>query len=197
MPVKREDPRIIPPADLYWDDLSLDDRVVSPGRTIGEADILAFAGLSGDYNQLHMDAEYAASETGFTRRVAHGLLGLSVASGLFTRTWLGTGIQRHMIAMLEIQWKFVAPLFAGETVRLEAEITNLRATSNRERGIAILDRRLVDGSAKVLQHGTTTMLIRRRVDGATATQDGSALLAPSRLGRATRDRRTAAGGQVQ
>lgn len=145
--------------DLYWDDLSVGDAATSPGRTIGEADVLAFAGLSGDYNQLHMDAEFAAHQSSFSKRVAHGLLGLAVASGLFTRTWLGQGIQRHMVAMLSVEWRFVAPLFIGDTVHVEARVADLRATSKPGRGIAVIERALVNQAGDTLQEGSTPMLI--------------------------------------
>lgn len=149
-------------SDLYWDDLRVGDVALSPGRTLTEADVVAFAGLSGDYNQLHVDEEFARTATVHGRRIAHGLLGLSVASGLFTRTWLGAGIQRHMIAMLALEWQFRAPLFIGDTIAVEVTVSSLRETSDGSRGVAVLERNVRKQEGTVVQSGTTTMLLSRR-----------------------------------
>ena len=69
------------PKGLYFEDFTIDVRLRTAGRTITEADIVAFAGLSGDYNQIHTNAVYAANDT-FGQRVAHGLLVQSIATGL-------------------------------------------------------------------------------------------------------------------
>ena len=73
------------PVLRYWDDLQVGEEETSPGRTVTEADIVAFAGLSGDYNEIHTNEDFA-SKGMFKTRIAHGLLGLAIASGLFTRT---------------------------------------------------------------------------------------------------------------
>ncbi len=70
-----------PPHGLYFEEIAEGFRIASPGRTITEADIVMFAGLSGDYNPLHTDQEYA-QQTIFGGRIAHGLLMLAIASGL-------------------------------------------------------------------------------------------------------------------
>jgi len=149
-------------SDLYWDDLRVGDVALSQGRTVTEADVVAFAGLSGDYNQLHVDEEFARSATVHGRRIAHGLLGLSVASGLFTRTWLGAGIQRHMIAMLAFEWQFQAPIFIGDTISVDVTVRSLKETSDWSRGIAVLERNVRNQESTVVQSGTTTMLLSRR-----------------------------------
>jgi len=83
---------------LYFEEFSVGMSIVSPGRTITESDIVAFAGLSGDFNQIHTDAEYSQT-TPFGQRVAHGLLGLSIASGLAVRTGV---IEGTVLAWREI-----------------------------------------------------------------------------------------------
>ena len=70
---------------LYFEEFAPGRKIVSGGRTITEADVVGFAGLSGDYNQIHMDAEFAAAGP-FGTRVAHGMLGFSIASGLAVQT---------------------------------------------------------------------------------------------------------------
>ena len=72
-------------AGLYFEEFSVGQKVTTVGRTISEADIFNFAGLTGDFNQIHTDAAFA-SKTQFGQRIAHGLLGLSIATGLIMRT---------------------------------------------------------------------------------------------------------------
>src|SRR3990172_401500 len=114
----------MPPAPLYFEDLRIGDQFVSPGRTITEADVTLFAGLSGDYNPLHTDEEFA-KQTPFGRRIAHGLLGLSMAVGLASRLGLfdGTGI-----GFLGLEWSFVGPIFLGDTIRARFAVEEKRPT---------------------------------------------------------------------
>ncbi len=111
------------PRGLYFEDLTPGLKVTSAGRTISEADIMQFAGLSGDWNPLHVDAEYAKQSI-FGERVAHGLLGLSIASGLAMQ--LGF-LDRTVEAFTSLDWKFRAPIKIGDTIRMTAEVTKTRA----------------------------------------------------------------------
>lgn len=109
---------------LYFEEFEIGQKVISPGRTVTEADIINFAGISGDPNSIHTDAEYAA-ETPFGQRVAHGLLILAIASGLAVRTGLMEGT---VIAFREIEnWKFSKPVFIGDTVHLEMEVVETKS----------------------------------------------------------------------
>lgn len=146
----------------YFEDLQVGDTFVSGGRTVTEADLVGFAGLSGDFNPIHMDA--AASESNrFGRRVVHGVLGLSMATGLLDRMGIFDGT---MVAMLEIkEWRFVAPVFIGETIRLELTIAALRRTSDGDTGIVERRMRLVNHADEILQEGTIVVMVRCR-DGA-------------------------------
>jgi len=108
----------------YFEEFQVGQRIITAGRTIAESDIFAFAGLSGDYNQIHTDAEFAKN-TSFGQRVAHGLLGLSIASGLAMRTGV---LEGTVIAFREINtWKFVSPVFIGDTIHVEMEIAETKA----------------------------------------------------------------------
>jgi acyl dehydratase len=148
--------------DLYWDDLEVGHQAVSPGRTVTESDLMAFAGLSGDYNQLHVDAEYAATKGFGGNRVVHGLLGLTIQSGLHTRTWLGTGTQLNMIAMVEITWRFVAPIFINDTVTSTVTVQDLKESSKPGRGIVVIKRELFNQRHELVQEGTSVFLMTRR-----------------------------------
>ena len=111
------------PRGLYFEDLTPGLKVTSAGRTISEADIMQFAGLSGDWNPMHVDAEYAKQSI-FGERVAHGLLGLSIASGLAMQ--LGF-LDRTVEAFTSLDWKFRAPIKIGDTVHMTAKVTKTRA----------------------------------------------------------------------
>lgn len=150
------------PEKYFFEDLTVGDKVISPGRTVTEADIVLFAGLSADYMPLHTDAEFSKDSI-FGERVAHGLLGLIIASGLFTRTELSAGIRETTLALLGINsWKFTGPIKIGDTVHVEVEVTEKRETSNPGRGIVTLKRRLVNQRGEVVQEGETPLMLRRK-----------------------------------
>lgn len=146
---------------LYFEDLHVGMSTRSPARTVTEADVVGFAGLSGDFNALHTDAA-AAAATEFGERVAHGLLGVAIASGLFTRTPLSQALQGSLVAMMGIEWRFERPIPIGTTIHVEAEIVELRPTRAPERGMVVLERSVLDDTGARLQQGTTPMLVARR-----------------------------------
>jgi len=144
--------------ELSWEDLEPGLSGTSPGRTVTEADVVSFAGLSGDYAGIHTDA-VAAAQSVFGERVAHGLLGLAIQSGLLARSSLSP---LAALAFLGLEWRFVGPIRIGDTVHLEVEVAERRETSSPERGIVVLRRRLVNQRGETVQEGTTTLLVRRR-----------------------------------
>jgi len=147
---------------LYYEDLKKGFRFSSPARTVTEADIVNFAGLSADYNPLHIDAEYGRKSI-FGERVAHGLLGLVIASGLFTRTDLNFRCRKSLIALLSVDsWKFLGPIRIGDTVHLEVEVADKRVTSKPDRGVVVFRRILINQRGETVQEGNSTMLIYRR-----------------------------------
>lgn len=99
----------------YYEDFAIGQVHETRGRTITEADIANFAGLSGDFVELHTNEEYARS-TSFGRRIAHGLLTLSISSGLTVQTNLLTGT---VVAFYGIdKLRFTKPVFIGDTIRV-------------------------------------------------------------------------------
>jgi acyl dehydratase len=111
----------VPP--LYFEDVEVGLRFETLSRTVTEADLVAFAGVSGDFNPLHTDAVYAAG-TIYGERIAHGALVLSLATGLRQRTGLFDGT---LMGLLEIRsWRFLAPVLVGDTIRVVNEVTELR-----------------------------------------------------------------------
>ena len=134
------------------------EEYVSPGRTVTEADIVLFAGLSGDYNVLHTDAEFMKSSI-FGERIAHGLLGLSIQSGLLSR-----GMRPYAtLAFLGIRWKFKGPIRIGDTIKVKAKVIAKRETSKPGQGIVTLERQVVNQKGEVVQEGETDLMVARRV----------------------------------
>ena len=129
--------------------------MTSPARTITESDVALFAGLSGDYNPLHTDAEFARG-TPFGRPIAHGLLGLSVASGLAARLGFLDGTA---LAFLGLEWKFRKPVFPGDTIRAEIEVSRCRPAPAMGGGIVTFDVRLRNQSSETVQRGTWDILV--------------------------------------
>ena len=144
---------------LYFEDFSVGMSILSPGRTITESDIVAFAGLSGDFNQIHTDAEYSQS-TPFGQRVAHGLLGLSIASGLAVRTGV---IEGTVLAWREInEWKFVKPVLIGDTIHVVLQIVETKGLRSTGGGAVTIEVRVVNQNDEVVMKGTWKMLVVSR-----------------------------------
>lgn len=140
----------------YFEEFEIGDAFETAERTIGEQDILAFAALSGDDNPLHVDPGYAAT-TQFGRQIAHGLLGLSIASGLAWQTGVLEGTTEAFTAL---DWKFRAPIFIGDTVRLRVEVKQKKAISRLGAGFVVVDAQLLNQDGVVVQKGTWTVLVR-------------------------------------
>jgi len=141
----------------YFDDIEVGEEYESPGRTVTETDIVIFAGLSGDYNILHTDAEFMKQSI-FGERIAHGLLGLSIQAGLFTRATLPYAT----IALAGLRWKFKGPIRIGDTIRLRARVAAKQETDKPERGVVTLERRVLNQRDEVVQEGETDLLVERR-----------------------------------
>jgi len=150
------------PRGMYFEDFQIGVSMTSPGRTITETDVVLFAGLSGDFNELHTNAEFAAT-TNFGRRVAHGLLGLSVASGLAGR--LGF-IEGTAIAFAGLEWRFKAPLFIGDTIHMRARVEKTRAMKPIGGGMVIFQISVVNQRMETVQEGTWKLLVKSRPDKA-------------------------------
>lgn len=143
-----------------YEDLHVGMAFRSPGRTITEADVVAFAGLTGDYSELHTSEVYGRNSE-FGRRVAHGMLGLAYAHGLM---WPRTGeLRETAIAFLGISdWKFVAPIFLGDTIFVNYRLSELRDSRSRPtQAIATFDVSVVDQDERVVQQGRKVLLVSK------------------------------------
>ena len=146
---------------VYFEDLSAGMTFKSAARTVTEADIVAFAGLSGDFNPLHIDEEFAKT-TVHGGRIAHGLLVLSILSGLSTRVQLMLALSSTMVGLagLECRWKKSTKI--GDTLHVRLTVMDLKPTSKGDKGIVILNREAVNQHGDVVLESTWTLLVRTR-----------------------------------
>jgi acyl dehydratase len=143
-----------------YDDLFVGMRFRSPGRTVTDADLVGFAGLTGDFSELHTSDVYA-QKSQFGRRVAHGMLGLAYAHGLM---WARTGeLRETAIAFLGISdWRFVEPIFVGDTIFVNYTLAELRDSRSRPtQAIATFDVELVRQDGAVVQRGRKALLVSK------------------------------------
>ncbi len=141
---------------LFFEEFNVGDTVTSQGRTITEADIVAFAALSGDWNPIHTDAEHAKQGM-FGERIAHGLLGLSVATGLAMQ--LGF-ITETAMAFRALEWKFRGVIKIGDTIHMRAEVTEKKAVPRLGGGLVIFNVEVINQRGEVTQQGTWSMIIK-------------------------------------
>jgi 3-hydroxybutyryl-CoA dehydratase len=141
---------------LYFEDFETGYKVTTNGRTISEADIMLFAGLSGDWNPMHTDAEHARQAM-FGERVAHGLLGLSIASGLAMQT----GFLNHTVeAFTGLDWKFRAPIKIGDTVFVEAEVKEKKLAPGGASGFVEFNVAVKNQRGERVQRGTWMIVVK-------------------------------------
>ncbi|MBL8099603.1 MAG: hypothetical protein JNK81_10495 [Anaerolineales bacterium] len=143
-------------AGLYFEEFTVGQVVKTLSRTVSEDAIFTFAGLTGDYNQIHTDAEFAKT-TQFGQRVAHGLLGLSIATGLIMRTGY---LEGTVLAFREIQdWKFVKPIFIGDTIHALLTVSEMKPLLRIGAGALIASVEVRNQTDEALQKGTLNLLV--------------------------------------
>jgi acyl dehydratase len=140
-----------------FEDLQIGDEFQSPGRTVTEADIVIFAGLSGDYNVLHTDAEHMKSSV-FGERIAHGLLGLSIQQGLLARGMPDL----HGERFVALKWKFRGPIKIGDTLHVRGRIASKKEADEAGWGIIAMERQIVNQRGEIVQEGETEHMVCRR-----------------------------------
>ena len=144
---------------MYFEEFQVGQRIITAGRTITESDVAAFAGLSGDYNQIHTDAEFSKG-TPLGQRVAHGLLCLSIASGLAMRTGV---LEGTVMAFREInEWKFVKPVFLGDTLHAELEVLETKPMPRLGAGAVVIALQVKNQGGETAMKGTWTALVMNR-----------------------------------
>ncbi len=148
----------IHPAARYWEELQVGEVFHSPARTVTEADIVNFCGVSGDFNPLHSDRTFASAGL-FGEPIAHGLLVLSIATGAMSR--LGF-VEGTVEAFLGLNWRFKAPVKIGNTVRVEFKIKEKKESKKPGHGIIVLEVTIKNQRSDVVQEGEWYLLVRKK-----------------------------------
>jgi len=144
---------------LYWEDWQIDAEFESPARTVTEADITLFAGLSGDYNPLHVNEEYC-KQTIFGGRIAHGPLVYAIAAGLLFQLHL---YDDTLIAFLGFEHlKFTKPVKPGDTIHARIKVLEKRETSRSDRGVMRRQLQVLNQRGEVVQEGIQAFLLKRK-----------------------------------
>jgi acyl dehydratase len=144
---------------LYWEQWDIGAEFVSPARTVTEADIAMFAGLSGDYNPLHINEEYC-KQTPFGSRIAHGPLVYAIAAGLLFQLHL---YDDTLIAFLGFDsLRFTKPVKPGDTIYARIKVLEKRETSNTERGVIKRRLQVLNQRGEVVQEGVQAFLLKRQ-----------------------------------
>jgi acyl dehydratase len=145
-------------AGLYWEEWDIDAEFRSAARTVTEADLVIFAGLSGDYNPLHTDEEFC-KKTEFGTRIAHGPLIYSIAAGLLFQLHL---YDDTLIAFLGFDsLRFTKPVKPGDTIHARIKVLEKRETSRPDRGVMKRQLQVVNQRGDVVQEGVQAFLLKR------------------------------------
>ena len=143
---------------LYYADLEIGREFRTSARTVTEADVRAFADLTGDKNPIHLDRAYAAT-TVFKRPVAHGVLGLALAAGLLSQLEI---TKDTLVALVGLEWRFRAPVCYGETIAARLKVTARRVTGKKDRGLVTFAAQVVNAKGEVVQEGELVELVLRK-----------------------------------
>ena len=142
----------------YYEELEIGKRFETPRRTVVDADISTFAGLTADFNPLHMDELFAA-ESDFKGRITHGPMIVGMAFGLASRTDLMDGT---VLGLLEIAWKFMKAVRPGDTISAVVTVKDKRPTKKPDRGVVTLQLDVLNQHGEIVQVGTAKVLVRRK-----------------------------------
>lgn len=142
----------------YYEELDIGARIETPRRTVIDADISTFAGLTADFNPLHMDEVFAA-ESDFKGRITHGPMIVGMAFGLASRAGLMDGT---VLGLLDIAWTFKKPVRPGDTIAAAVTVLDKRLTKKPDRGVVTLQLDVLNQRDEVVQVGRAKLLVRRK-----------------------------------
>ncbi len=143
---------------LWYEELIEGMTVETRGRTVTEADIVNYAGISGDFNPMHTDAEFA-TKTPYGKRIAHGALGLSIAIGLLYQTGFMEGT---IMAFVGVEWKFKEPVYIGDTIKVTAKVSGKRDMPSAGGGLVMFDIKVIKQDGKVAHKGELTIMMQSK-----------------------------------
>jgi acyl dehydratase len=145
------------PRGLTFEQFNVGNAYVCQARTVTEADIVNFAGVSGDYNPLHTDETYGQT-TPFGGRIAHGMLVLSIDTGQANQFGIFEGTT---IALMQQTVRYVGAVKFGDTVHLEFKVAEKKETSKPDRGIVTIDTTVLNQYGKPVIEGQWVLMMKR------------------------------------
>ena len=144
---------------LFFEDFELGREFRTPARTVTSTDIVNFACLSGDFNEVHTNWEYCKT-TPFGEPIAHGPLVYAIMGGLQYASGINDGT---LLALLGIdKWRLLSPVKHGDTIRMHSKVIEVKETSKPDRGVVTFERRCVKHDGTVAQEMVATILYKRR-----------------------------------
>lgn len=154
----------------YLEDFAAEQRFISGGRTITEADLTFFSMISGDWNPVHCDAEFA-KKTRYGERVVHGVLGIAISTGMMHELGI---FEKSVIAMLGFRnWNFLAPLLVGDTIHLQLTIMAVEPGKSGRSGKLARKFELINQNDVIVQEGESDVLVLTK-SGAQAQNNSQA-----------------------
>jgi len=150
------------PRGLYFEEFEVGAEMRTRGRTITEADLVQFAGLTGDYNPMHTDAEYS-KESFMGQRVAHGMLTVSYAVGQAYQLGI---LERTVLGFRGLEMKFSNPVYIGDTIHAELKVAETKPAKRLGGGVVTLEMRIVKQDGKIAQKGNLVLLMMSKPDDA-------------------------------
>jgi acyl dehydratase len=141
----------------WYEEVAAGERFSTGAIVVTESHVMGFAGLTGDFFDLHVDDQFAR-ELGFPGRVAHGLLGLAIVDGLKNRA----ETRFRAVASLSWNWKFTRPILIGDRIHAEIEVQSKRETKRADRGILVLAFKVKNQNGEVVQEGTNDLMVLRK-----------------------------------
>jgi len=150
------------PRGMYFEDFEVGMQLTTPARTITSTDIVNFACLTGDFNEVHTNYEYAKT-TPFGEVIAHGPMIYGIVGGLQYASGINDGT---LLALLGIdKWRLKTPVKHGDTIRMVQTVLSTRRTSKPDRGVVTLKREILNQRDEVIQEMEATILYRCREGG--------------------------------
>lgn len=147
------------PRGRYFEDFEVGEEFVSPARTVTQTDIVNFACLSGDFNEVHTNFEYCKT-TQFHEPIAHGPLIYAIMGGLQYASGINDGT---LLALLQIDnWRMLGPVKHGDTIRLHSQVVAKKESTKPDRGVVTFKRQCVKQDSSIAQEMTATLMYRRR-----------------------------------
>jgi acyl dehydratase len=148
------------PRGLYFEEFIEGGSLKTAGRTITETDVVYFAGMTGDNNQIHTNAVYAEEDT-FGQRVVHGLLVIAITTGLIVRTGV---MEETVLAFRELEWKFSGPVFIGDTIHATLEVKETKPLPRLGGGSVKAKIQVLNQENKVVQRGVMVLLLKSKLE---------------------------------